>query len=194
MIEVDSVWRGRGQDGVPLEGVGIARYSDDQRHRFLLRRVWDWSRVPLVTIGLNPSTATESVDDPTIRTLIRAAHWRGYGGLWMLNIFSLRSTNPRALYTDREPDHPEHDWHLRDTFATDGLASVVAAWGNHGALYGRGQTVLDMIDAAGVAALCFGVTKTGQPRHALYLRDRAELVRFDGNDRRMEESVTSDGR
>jgi hypothetical protein len=48
-------------------------------------------------IGLNPSTATEDVVDPTVhRCLLDARRW-GCGGLFMMNINPLRSTNPDVM-------------------------------------------------------------------------------------------------
>jgi hypothetical protein len=48
-------------------------------------------------IGLNPSTADERQDDPTIRRCIRFARDWGHGGLVMANVFPFRSTQPKGL-------------------------------------------------------------------------------------------------
>ena len=40
---------------------------DRALHRYALWRIWDHENRPLVVIGLNPSTATHEVDDPTVR-------------------------------------------------------------------------------------------------------------------------------
>ena len=41
--------------------------SEDRMYRYGLSRVWDKSRPYVLYIGLNPSTADENKDDPTIR-------------------------------------------------------------------------------------------------------------------------------
>ena len=63
----------------PHDGNG-AVFSPDRIYRYVLYRVWDEAKPRVMFIGLNPSTADESVDDPTIRRCKRfAADW-GYGG------------------------------------------------------------------------------------------------------------------
>ncbi len=57
-------------------------------------RIWDESKLCDV-LGLNPSTADETEDDPTIRRCINFAKTWGYGGLCMTNLFAYRATQPR---------------------------------------------------------------------------------------------------
>ena len=74
-----------------------AHFSPCERYRYRLWRCWDASKWKLAIIGLNPSTATHEEDDPTIRRCIGFAKRDGYGGLLMLNLFALRSTDPKGL-------------------------------------------------------------------------------------------------
>lgn len=55
-----------------------AIFSDDRRCRFSLFRVWDETKLNIMFIGLNPSTANEIVNDPTIRRVISFASSWGY--------------------------------------------------------------------------------------------------------------------
>lgn len=72
-----------------------ARFSDCRRYRYTLtRRFADGPTVAF--IGLNPSTADEHADDPTIRRCLGFAKRWGYGELVMLNLYALRSTDPPA--------------------------------------------------------------------------------------------------
>src|SRR4051794_36094800 len=115
-------------------------FSEDRRHRYWLHRALGGRRGLLVFVGLNPSTADAVKDDPTIRRCIRYGEAWGYSDLLMLNIFSLRSTDPKKLYRAKVPTRPENDvWIER---ACSGADMVVAAWGTHGALAGRGDEVL----------------------------------------------------
>jgi hypothetical protein len=87
-----------------------------------------------------------------------------YGGLYMANAFSLMSTNPAKLYSHPEPNLPDNDAFIRSYAERSGI--VIAAWGNHGAFQNRGKDIIRM----GLTLHCLGTTKTGQPKHPLYLK------------------------
>jgi len=48
-------------------------------------------------IGLNPSTADETSDDPTLTRCINYAKYWGFGGVCMANLFAFRATKPSAM-------------------------------------------------------------------------------------------------
>lgn len=153
-----------------------ATFSLCRTWRYLLTREWDPALPKLNIIGLNPSTADERQDDPTIRRCIGFARTWGYGGLAMTNLFGLRSTDPRVLYAVEDPVGPDNDFYLVDTARRAGL--VVAAWGNHGSLHGRSGQVVRLLAEAGIALHCFGRTMTNEPRHPLYLPGSAKTEAF----------------
>ena len=150
-----------------------ALLSPDGRYRYWLTR--DWARGPVATfIMLNPSTADASVDDPTIRRCIGFARAWGMGGLKVVNLYALRSTDPKALWTADDPVGPDNDFHLRDAAGWANRLSwpLVAAWGAN-AKPDRIAVVRRLDGMNRLTAL--GVTKDGQPRHPLYLRADATL-------------------
>ena len=55
---------------------------------------------------------------------------------------------------------------------------VIVAWGNNGSLHGRDKEVLKLLKSMKVKPMCLGITKTGAPKHPLYLPDETELVPF----------------
>lgn len=140
-----------------------AVFSEDRKYRYLLIRQWDDDKPFMGLIALNPSTADETNDDPTIRRCIGFAKSAGYGALFMGNIFAFRSTDPKKLLSVRDPVGPENNQWLK--YISDESEIVVAAWGTHGKLRGRGEEVKNSLDKLYV----LGLTKGGFPKHPLYL-------------------------
>lgn len=148
-----------------------AKFSPDRVYRYRLWRLWDIRKGSVLFIGLNPSTADENVNDPTIRRCIGFAMDWGYGGLLMGNIFAFRNTYPETLKTcEVDPIGSENDTELR---AMNSLAKLtVLAWGNWGAYKGRGSEVELMFPDS----YSLGYSKQGQPKHPLYLAKTTLLL------------------
>ncbi len=148
-----------------------AEFSPCRTYRYTLTRTWDDEFRPCAFIGLNPSTADESTDDPTIRRCIRFAKDWGYGGLIMLNLFAVRSTDPFEIYRNPSPIGPDNDAYISNVLSNQ-CAGLVCAWGNHGTHFSRGDHVRELISklATKPTPTHLGLTKSGQPKHPLYLR------------------------
>jgi hypothetical protein len=129
----------------------------------LLGREWDASLPTLAVIGLNPSAADETEDDPTIRRCIGFARSFGCGRLHMLNLFAFRSTDPKRLRTTLDPVGPENDGVLRQQLAEEAI--ILAAWGMHGGYRGRDKEVRRL----------FGV-RLNHLGHPLYLKSDTPLT------------------
>ena len=143
-----------------------AEFSPCRRYRYRLWRTWGEKR-PALFLMLNPSTADEVTNDPTVARCESRARMMGYGGLLVANIFALRSTDPGALYDRPDPIGPGNDRAIVAAAASAGI--VVCAWGTHGALNGRGAHVLRMLVDMGVVPHCLKLTKGGFPQHPLYV-------------------------
>jgi hypothetical protein len=158
-----------------------AELSPCGRYRYTLWR--RWAEGPrCLFVMLNPSTADATRDDPTIRRCIGFARRWGHGSLEVVNLFAWRATDPAVFYQreawhDADPIGPEND---RAILAAVGrAATVIAAWGMHGELMGRGAAVEAMITRAGVDLWCLGITRKGyHPRHPLYLATETSLQLF----------------
>ena len=164
--------------GNRLAGTG-AVFSPCGRYRYKLWRVWD-PDLPLgcvMFLMLNPSTATDAEDDPTIRRCIGYARSWGYGGLYIGNLFAYRATDPTALQRVDQPVGPDNDQALLEMMAQCGL--VVAAWSNHGAKYGR--RVREVLGLVEQPLYCLRPLRSGHPAHPLYQRKdiRPPLPRLD---------------
>ena len=148
--------------------------SDCGRYRYLLTRTWDATLHPLCWVMLNPSTADASVDDPTIRRCVAFSRGFGFGGLKVVNLYALRSTDPKALWRAGDPVGPENDRHILDETAGE---FVVAAWGAN-AKPARVKVVMDLIGSWALSIDCLGVTNGGQPKHPLFLAGTTKLAPF----------------
>ena len=153
-----------------LFGVGVdkgATFSPARKYRYTLHRIWDVDKPTMAVIGLNPSTADETKDDPTIRRCIGFAKLWGYGGLYMLNLFAYRSTDPAALKIVKNPIGPDNDKAILEVASKCKL--VIAAWGNDGAIDGRGHAVRNLLTGFGLDVHCLKKNMNGTPAHPLYL-------------------------
>lgn len=153
--------------------------SPDGKYRYHLDRLLPrllGSHGDCLFIMLNPSTADASVDDPTIRRCQDFAIGFGCERLVVVNLFGLRSTAPGPLYhlPKEEAVGLENDYWI--AFAADQARIVICAWGNHGALHGRGRAVLRMLRGSGRTPMALKLTQAGQPGHPLYLRRDAQLI------------------
>ena len=160
---VPSVIRGDRAAGACFDASRVYRY-----------RLWrDWHERPrssrrLLWILLNPSTADEAILDPTIRRCVRFSREWGYTGLEVVNLFALRATDPATLRFADDPVGPGNDEAI--AAALGDCRAAVAGWGAHPLAAPRAAVVRDMARAFRTPLFCLGVTKSGQPRHPLYLR------------------------
>ena len=152
-----------GADGTFSEAV----YSDCEGYRYILSRTWDKKTDRIMFIGLNPSTATELKNDPTVTRMINYAKSWKFGSITICNIFAFRATFPEDLKKCKEPIGRENDEFI--TAEAKRSKMVVAAWGNHGQLLQRSQQLLELLGNV----YHLGLTKLGEPKHPLYLK--AEL-------------------
>lgn len=146
------------EKGATFDTIGIYRYG--------LTRRWYPKKATALFIMLNPSTADAEIEDPTVRRCMGYARDWGCGGLEVVNIFALRSTDPAALYTAEDPIGPENNRFILE--AAERAQAIIAAWGTHGKLHGRGKEVLKLLEHFDVWSL--GTTSQGHPKHPLYLR------------------------
>ena len=149
-----------------------ATFSRCRKYRYTLWRDWGglFADGYVMFIGLNPSTADEIEDDPTIRRCIGFAKNWGYAGICMTNLFSFRATLPSDMKSQSDPVGPENDRYLKDISKQAKL--IIAAWGVNGNYLKRDQQVIKMINGL----FHLGLTKDGFPRHPLYLKKDVEPI------------------
>ncbi len=145
----------------------VAVYSDCERYRYLLTREWAPDQGRVLFVMLNPSTATEVQNDPTVERCERRARALGYGAFRVCNIFAWRATDPRAVRAAADPVGPLNDKAIAES--APWADRIICAWGTHGAHLERGPTVERLLRAQGVELWHLGLSKAGHPRHPLYL-------------------------
>ncbi len=149
----------------------------DGKYRYRLWRDFGHLGDSCCFIMLNPSTADDKINAPTLRRCIHFDGRLGCGKLEVVNLFALRATDPKALKTEGPSAvGPENDQHIID--ACNASMIIVCAWGNHGVYLDRDKEVLALIRWQGGAspkALKIN-RRTGQPAHPLYLPTSSTLV------------------
>ena len=148
-----------------------ATFSPCRTYRYSLTRIWDADAPVCAFVLLNPSTADETANDPTITRCIGFARRWGFGSLLAVNIFALRSTDPKGLRRIDDPVGPGNDRAIRRVIKSADL--VVAAWGGHGKYLDRGRRVLTMLPDD---AVCLGINRDGAPKHPLYIPGDTEPI------------------
>jgi len=148
-----------------------ALYSDCEAYRSRLTRIWNGTGGHALFVMLNPSTASEARNDPTVGRCEARARRSGFGAFTVCNIFAFRATRPADLRCAAEPVGPDNDRVLLDSARQADL--VICAWGVHGAFRDRGRAVACRLAGLGRPLCHLGLTRDGHPRHPLYLPNAA---------------------
>ncbi|UDW83761.1 DUF1643 domain-containing protein [Pasteurella canis] len=149
-----------------------AIFSNCRTYRYVLWRIWEPELPKITFIGLNPSTADESEDDPTIRRCINFAKKWGYGGIYMVNLFAYRSTDKSLIYQVPQPIGQDNDKYILQF--SQQSEKVIAAWGNTGSYLSRSQQIYQMVPNL----YCLAINKTSEPKHPLYTHSNSVPQRY----------------
>lgn len=157
-----------------------ACFSEDGRHRLVLWRSWCAGSLLANTtfvmfIGLNPSTANSTTDDPTIRKCVGFGQRWNFGGMYMLNLFTLVSTDPSVLINHTDSLHPETNSMLK-RYATKSK-TIVCAWGAFPVAVERAREVSAWLHPYRLS--CLTINKDGSPKHPLYVPYHQNLIPYE---------------
>lgn len=133
----------------------------------MLTRTWDPQGRKALFIMLNPSTATEVQNDPTVERCERRARTLGFGAFRVTNIFAWRDTDPRNMRAAKDPTGPENDAVIAQSCGW--ADKIICAWGAHGDHQNRGFEVTKILEKTGQSLFHLGLTKAGHPKHPLYI-------------------------
>ena len=135
--------------------------SPDSIYRYQLSRSWDIDKPKILFIMLNPSTADEFVEDPTIRRIVNYAKDWGYGSVYVGNLYAFRSTDPKGLNSVEDPIGPENITNIQVLIGL--VDKVVYAWGNE-------RKEPEWLKKIVTNPYCIDISKKGIPKHPLYLK------------------------
>lgn len=154
-----------------------AVYSPCEGYRYSLTRVWDTDGGRVLFVMLNPSTATEVQNDPTVERCERRARALGFGAFRVCNIFAWRETDPFTMRKAADPVGPGNDAAITD--GCDWADVLICAWGTHGAHLDRGSAVEQLMRRSGKPLQHLGLSKAGHPKHPLYIAYSQQPTRWD---------------
>jgi hypothetical protein len=151
-----------------------AAFSPCRLYRYDLWRIWGDKDNFVQFICLNPSTADETKNDPTIRRCIDFAQTWGFDALCMTNLFAYRATKPKEMMKYEFPIGEENNKWLTETAAKAKL--IIAAWSQYGTHLNRAVEVRKLI---GREMFYLKISeKTNQPYHPLYLPKNSKPILF----------------
>ena len=140
------------------------------QYRTTLRRIWDRDLGMLVVCMLNPSTADHQKNDPTILALIHFAKLWGYGGILVVNLFSLRTPSPAEMMKVTDAFGPDNGTAIAAAmqYARDNGGRLLCAWGNHGDHQDRAEWFCNRaLQVYGLTLICLGTTIRWKPKHPM---------------------------
>ena len=152
--------------------VSSAEFSKCGKYRYRLIRCWDESLPQLLFIGLNPSKADASHNDPTIKRCIQFAKSWGFGGFTIINLYAYKATQPSKLFQAKRPIGPKNEQVITEEIYSG--KKIVLIWGNHALKNNRDQEVLQFIEEA----FCLKINKSGSPAHPLYIKKSQTLIPY----------------
>jgi hypothetical protein len=145
-------------------------YSNDHsdKWRYTLGKA---GRAPILTIGLNPSTATQEKADTTVAKVEQVALNNGYDGFVMLNLYPIRATDYRELSpTVNETAFAKNLDAIEEMVSAQSKPVIWAAWGTsveyHSYFSEARDQLHDRLAKYKAKWLHFGdLTAEGHPRH-----------------------------
>lgn len=171
----------------PKEYDVSAYISECGLYRYSMRIQWNFDDdrglddAPLRFMGLfmlNPSIASHLISDPTAKRGVGFAKREGFDGLLIGNPYAFRATKPKDLFKAIDPIGPENFIELYNMLLA--VDKAVVGWGANLADNRAREDFLNIVDRVKIDLYCLGRTKSGEPRHPLYLRSDTKLELWRG--------------
>ena len=156
------------------------------RYRLYRNLIAELSDKALLVCMLNPSTADDEVNDPTIDSVCRLAKNNGFSKLLVINLFAIRATEQQNMWMHKDPIGPENwDTWQRVLEELDPAKDVVAlAWGrppkkSYIDKYAEALTQASYQLSQWNGKIMTWITNVdGSPRHPLYIKADTLLIDY----------------
>ncbi len=141
---------------------------------------------PLITIGINPSTAEPDNLDNTLKSVERIALANGFDSFVMFNVYAQRATRPDDM--DKECNAALHAENMRAfRWVLERSGEAPAVWAAWGAIIEKRAYLKDCVKDMLAIGAEFGAqwlsagkrSVKGHPHHPLYLRKDTPVEPFD---------------
>jgi hypothetical protein len=130
---------------------------------------------------VNPSKANAIIPDPSSTKVGVFTERLGFARWVIVNQYAFRATKYQELKRARAAGFdvvgPKNDEYIQ-LFAEGSAAAIVVAWGHLADDEVRTRRVLNLLRASGKPIHCLGTTKSGAPRHPLYVGYDTPLVEW----------------
>lgn len=164
-----------------------AIFSANKKHRYVLYRIWNNKKPIVCFVGLNPSTAGGKDEDHTTTKLKKFCEYQGYGGYYLVNLFSRIATDfddLKAMVKELDADTHLMKYHelpipylgLNTEYSlknferwTKAADIIIPMWGGKGVYLQRDKEVITKLYFANKPIYVFGLTRKGNPVHPLML-------------------------
>jgi len=150
--------------------ISSAEFSEDKKYRYWLKRVWDEEKKIGIFIALNPSKATELKSDQTMCNINNLALQWGWGGFYILNLFSFMSTDKKIMLKEVEPIGNKNNEIIKKICSmTD---TIVLAWGEEKPMLVKAQAnkIKSILVALKKPTYCLLENKTSGYRHPCIIK------------------------
>ena len=137
----------------------------------------------MLVIGVNPSTAIPEKDDPTIRKVRKLTALGEYDGWIMVNLYPQITSHPQELHESANKELMESNLdNLKQLQKQYRIDAVWAAWGDaidNRSYLGEALVIIQDILDGDIQWFYRGrLTRRGNPRHPLYMKEQEDFNRF----------------
>ena len=139
-------------------------------HRYKLWRIWDITKLNLLFIMHNPSTANDKDNDKTVQRVIDYAKKWGYGGIYVGNLYAFRSTDPKEMRKSADPVGKDNIQNIKTLIPL--CDKVIYAWGFDEK---EPEWLRDIVETP----YCIDVSKKGNPKHPGRLSKKLNMRQYE---------------